>query len=237
VKHLLIAVCALLVFLPCATAQRAGHASSYHARFNSSGRFAAGHSSRAAGFGRRAPYTSLPFPLFSDTFSLEDLYASGYPVASQPPVMLIQPDRGRVDSPDNTRSSIERGQSSSSEPLMIELQNGRYVHVNRSAVDGEAAPLSFDSQSSSKTRGPQASTPQDRPSAVLIFRDGHSVEVRDYTIANGMLYASGDYYSDGYWSKQIAISILDLPETLRANAGRSVKFVLPAAPNEVIASF
>jgi hypothetical protein len=72
------------------------------------------------------------------------------------------------------------------------------------------------------------------PPATLIFRDGHSEEVRDYTIADGILYARGDYYSDGYWNKKIGLTALNIPETLQANATRNVKFVLPSSPNEVI---
>ena len=72
------------------------------------------------------------------------------------------------------------------------------------------------------------------PAAVLIFRDGHSEEVRDYTIADGMLYARGDYYTDGYWNKKIDLATLSVAETMQANANRSVKFVLPSSPNEVI---
>jgi hypothetical protein len=72
------------------------------------------------------------------------------------------------------------------------------------------------------------------PPATLIFRDGHSEEVRDYTIADGILYARGDYYADGYWNKKIGLASLNIPETLQANATRNVKFVLPSSPNEVI---
>ena len=74
----------------------------------------------------------------------------------------------------------------------------------------------------------------DLPPALLVFRDGHSEEVRDYTIADGVLYARGDYYTDGYWSKKIDLSTLNVSQTLAANAARNVKFVLPASPNEVI---
>ena len=71
----------------------------------------------------------------------------------------------------------------------------------------------------------------------LVFRDGHSEEVHDYTIADGILYTRGDFYTDGYWNKKIELSALDIPQTLAANAARDVKFVLPSSPNEVIASF
>jgi len=72
------------------------------------------------------------------------------------------------------------------------------------------------------------------PPAVLIFRDGHREEVGDYTIADGFLYARGDYYTDGYWNRKIDLSTLNLNQTLQANADRSVKFVLPSSSNEVI---
>ena len=75
---------------------------------------------------------------------------------------------------------------------------------------------------------------RDLPAAVLIFRDGHSEEVHDYTIADGFLYARGDYYIDGYWNKKIDLATLDLPRTLQDNAARKVKFILPSSPNEVI---
>lgn len=240
-KPRFIAICAILALVPCAFAQRAGHAS-YHASFNSSSRFAAGRSSRAAGFNRRSPYTSLPFPLFSDAFSLEDLYSAGYPVASQPPVILMQAARAISDSDESRRSGYDRNPSSS-EPLMIELQSGRYVQVNRSAVDGEALPLSFSGDSPdlnhaahevSSERKVSATSAQDVPPAILIFRDGHSEQVRDYTIAEGTLYARGNLYTDGYWTKKINLSTLDVQQTFQANASRNVKFVLPSSPNEVI---
>ena len=110
---------------------------------------------------------------------------------------------------------------------MIELQNGRYVRVNSTAADGEAQPLTL-----APDRTP--SPPHELAPVLLVFRDGHSEEVRNYTIADGILYASGDYYTDGSWNKKIALSTINLPQTLEANAKRNVKFVLPESPNEVI---
>ncbi len=112
---------------------------------------------------------------------------------------------------------------------MIELKSGHYVRVNDGGIDGEALPLNV---SADKVRKAAA-----LPAAVLVFRDGHREEVRDYTIANGMLYARGDFYSDGYWNKNIDLAAVNLPETLHANAERNVKFALPSSPNEVITRF
>jgi hypothetical protein len=135
---------------------------------------------------------------------------------------------------------------------MIELQNGRYVRIGGAAANGEVLPSNVASNvtsnaGSSGTRSARAAASpdgattiaaanavHDLPAAVLVFRDGHREEVRDYTIADGVLYARGDYYTDGYWNKKIALATLDLSQTLEANNSRSVKFVLPASANEVI---
>jgi hypothetical protein len=68
----------------------------------------------------------------------------------------------------------------------------------------------------------------------LIFRDGHHEESSDYSIISGVIYARGDYWTSGSWSKQIPLSQLDLPATLKANQERGVTFRLPGAPNEVV---
>jgi hypothetical protein len=134
--------------------------------------------------------------------------------------------------------------SSSSQPLMIELQNGRYVRVNSTAIDGQALPLnassngptSFAPAGDQSREGPvlPADPSPDLAPVVLIFRDGRSEEVRDYTISNGTLYARGDFYTDGYWNKKIDLSGLSVSETLQTNASRGVKFLLPSSPNEVV---
>jgi len=125
---------------------------------------------------------------------------------------------------------------------MIELQNGRYVRLNSTAANGEVLPRSTQTQSAKLTRpnfprqaasNASAQTTALAP-ATLVFRDGRTEEVRDYAIANGTLYARGDYYTDGYWNKKIDLSALNIAETLQTNAARNVKFVLPASPNEVI---
>jgi hypothetical protein len=210
-----------------------------------------------SGFRRSAPFgefTSLPFPFFTDSFDLSDIYSTGYPVASQPPPdFLMQLARSLAGPTDLSRSGAEPvsdGARSSSQPLMIELQNGHYVRVNGTPADGEAREISSGASSTTSSKQTTLSgagaeienksdlaSAREMPAVLLIFRDGHSEEVRDYTIADGILYAHGDYYTDGYWNKQIALAALDLPRTLEANASRKVNFVLPSSPNEVIARF
>ena len=116
---------------------------------------------------------------------------------------------------------------------MIELQNGRYVRVN-STADADAPLNLAENHTSPNPARAAAPAPPPLPSAVLIFRDGRHEEVRDYTIADGILYARGDYYTDGYWNKKISLSSLDVAQTLQANSARNVSFILPSSPNEVI---
>jgi hypothetical protein len=229
-RRLLPALCALLTTLaPSASAQRTAHAASPHPaipHFNlPAGSFAFGRAAYASRFRRSYAYTSLPFPFFGDSFNPDDVYSTGYPVASQPPVIFLQAARALASPADYPGS-----EPSTPQPLVIELQNGHYVRVNRTPANGEALQLA-------PAPAPAITTPSpahDLPPALVVFRDGHSEEVRDYAIADGILYARGDYYTDGYWTKKIALSTVNVAQTLEANDKRNVKFVLPSSPNEVI---
>jgi len=178
-------------------------------------------------------YGAFAWPFLDDGFTLDDLYSSGYPVASAPPEFLLQAARSLPGSPDYASQAGGNHEGSATQPLMIELQNGRYVQVKGTAIDGEARELPNELPND-EVHASVTSATHDLPPAVLVFRDGHSEQVRDYTIADGVLYARGDYYTDGYWNKNIALSTLNVPQTLQANAARNMKFVLPSSPNEVI---
>jgi hypothetical protein len=258
----LLALAVLTALAPCAKAQTSNAAAparpTSHFNLPAGSRAFARNRHPASRSHRSSPLTSLLLPFFGDSFNPDDF--TGDPAAPQVPPFLLQATRalsgpaGLEGQPDNTR------EPSSSQPLLIELQGGRYVRVSSAAIDGEAVPLSLapgnihpnNAQPSKSTRtqfanartqNPAAtSTPlitaaspaRDLPAAVLIFRDGHNEEVHDYTIADGFLYARGDYYTDGYWNKKIDLSTLDLAQTLQANSTRNVKFILPSSPNEVI---
>jgi hypothetical protein len=230
--RLLPALCALLTILPpSAPAQRAvpAHAATQHLaipHFNSpTGSFALGRAANASIFRRSFPYTSLPFPFFGDSFNPDDIYSTGYPVASQPPIFLLQAARALATPADHAGAD-----PSIPQPLVIEFQNGHYVQVRSIPANGEPLQLTL-------APAPAAAAPapaRDLPPALLVFRDGHNEEVRDYAIADGILYARGNYYADGYWTRKIELSTLNLTQTLEANTARNIKFVLPTSPNQVI---
>ncbi|MFZ0761598.1 MAG: hypothetical protein WAM69_16750 [Candidatus Sulfotelmatobacter sp.] len=229
----------LTTLTPCAAGQRQGlgqrvaHAAPVRSaipRFSlPTGNFTfAPGARRSAGFRRLSPYTSLPFPFFGDSFSPDDIYSTGYPIASQPPVILLQAASAMGVPMDYSNQPDDNREPPAPQPLMIELQNGRYVRVSGPAADGEALPLA-------PAPVIAASSPAaDLPPVVLVFRDGRSEKVRDYAISGGILYARGNFYTDGYWNKKIELSTLNLAQTLQANKNHGVRFVLPSSPNEVI---
>jgi hypothetical protein len=233
---------AVALLTTLARAQRAAHPAAPHAHAHA-GSFAFAQNAHPSAL-RRSPRTSLPFPFLDDFFNSEDIYSTGYPVSSQPPAILLQAVRALSGTSNSLAQPKNQSKPASPhQPLMLELQDGRYVRINSTAANGELLPVDSRAQASTtspvkrtipKSTSPAASHAQNLPPAILVFRDGHTEEVRDYTIVDGTLYARGDYYTDGYWNKKIDLSTLNVAETLQANAARQVKFVLPASPNEVI---
>ncbi len=74
-----------------------------------------------------------------------------------------------------------------------------------------------------------ASVPQtpvaDQPETVLVFRDGHSIDVKNYAIVGDTLY---DFSSGS--RRKIAIADLDLGATQKENDERGLDFRLPTRP-------
>ncbi len=206
----LISVLLAAVLAPGAVAQMRGGGFGRGAGFG-------GHFSR--GFGRNAVF-------FGDPFFYAD-YPSGSLASEMPsPSVALQ----SAAAPEPKR-----------EPLLIELQGNRYVRFSGDGQGDRAAADSVESATTRSSRKLGASAPSpvaigahELPPAVLIFRDGHQEQVQDYVIASGTLYARADYWQSGSWRKDIQLSALDLPATLRANQDHGVKFVLPSGPNEVV---
>ncbi len=117
------------------------------------------------------------------------------------------------------------------EPLMIELQGGRFVRMTDAQVNVTQADRTNRTQPVGDTR--RAAAGNARP-AVLIFRDGRQHEVSSYAIIGAALYESAGYWTAGYWTRKILLADLDLPATITANQQRGVNFMLPLAPNQVV---
>ena len=161
----------------------------------------------------------------SSAIFLGDGFYADYPLepapAAPPQYVVVQPSPAPEPQPE-----------AKSEPLMIELQGNRYVRFGgrqHNADRGTNAPPDFaETGNSSQTAQP------DLPPTVLIFRDGHREQVPQYAIVGSTLYANGDFWQSGNWTKNIQLSSLNIPATVQANHENGVRFILPSAPNEVI---
>lgn len=195
-------------------------------RFSGSPGFAAGHHNhfpRALNFGPA---------YFTDYLT---------PYDASPSVIVVQ-----APAPPAERPQPQMEESKPAAPVMIEWQGDRYVRLTAGSETSNQHTTQPDyianrsPQPTSKNAHATVSTSTatsaaiDLPPATFIFRDGHREQSSDYSIISGVIYARGDYWSTGSWSKQIPLAQLDLPATFRANQEQGVPFRIPTAPNEVV---
>jgi hypothetical protein len=128
----------------------------------------------------------------------------------------------RAEQPDYIADVKARSVAKHAAPRSSELQSNQAFGSSGPRLTREPASLERSAKSS------------DLPPTTFIFRDGHREDSSDYSIISGVIYARGDYWSTGSWSRQIKLSQLDLPATIKANQDRGVSFRLPTASNEVI---
>jgi len=88
-------------------------------------------------------------------------------------------------------------------------------------------PSNYSAQGTSTDPAGQDETTSasDQPETVLVFKDGHQVEVANYAIVGSTLYD----LSSGHRLK-IALSELDLSATAKQNDDRGIDFQLPSKP-------
>jgi hypothetical protein len=181
------------------------------------------------------PYRSLfsPLGIFSDSSYPDNPPPESVSPAAQPELLLQA--LSALNAP-------QQPPKPDSHSLLIELQGNRYVSLTNAEPSANSPePTIIPSSLKRPLKRTPKNDPGEKPVATrelmpvtLLFRDGHREDVRDYAIANGVIYVRGDYYNDGYWNKKIELSALDLRETVKSNEARGVRFVLPNTPNEVI---
>jgi len=76
---------------------------------------------------------------------------------------------------------------------------------------------------SSRSEPPKQQEVAEQPHTVLVFRDGHKLEIANYAIVGATLYD----LSDGR-TRKVALAELDLQATVKQNDARGVDFELPA---------
>ena len=163
---------------------------------------------RRRGYGRNSFfYGGWPYfpPEYDDSYEPETLS----PTVAAPTVTVVQSKQEPVPS-----------------AALLELQGNRWVKVESFAVGAPSETL----QAGASTKAAM----KELPPTVIVFRDGHSEELSSYSIMGTTLYAKSDYLATGTWTRKVLLADLDLPNTLKQNQQRGVKFDLPTGPNEVV---
>lgn len=122
------------------------------------------------------------------------------------------------DTMEQTYAPIARETSRGSAQQRID---DRLAHLEQQMDEIEASSKPKADQPEPK---PESSV-ADQPDTVLVFRDGHTAQVKNYAIVGDMLYE----FSDGSRHK-IALADLDLPATQKQNDERGLDFRLPTHP-------
>jgi hypothetical protein len=173
-------------------------------------------------------FRAFPPAFYISPFFYPDYYSSTQPAElapSAPQVIFMQPapDTAQHDTRDEKPAQM----------LLLERRGDHFVRVGESEAERETRAANKNAEGRTHRPSSQPSEHRVIPPAVLVFRDGHREEVSSYTISQGILYATSNYWQTGTWAKRVQLTSLDLPATLRENQARGSGFVLPAGPNEV----
>jgi hypothetical protein len=113
-------------------------------------------------------------------------------------------------------SALDRGPTTAYAGPETSRYGDHYFDSRERAAEAEPAPAPAPA-------GPNPeSAVQPQPTTVLVFRDGHKLEVHNYAIQGDMLYNLSE---EG--PRKIALADLDVDATVRANDDRGVQFSIP----------
>ena len=99
----------------------------------------------------------------------------------------------------------------------------QYPHPGDDADDYASQPASHeDGQPRETTQASESKSVQAQPASVLIFKDGHRLELQNYAIVGDTLYD----FTPGH-QRRIALSQIDLKATSDANESAGIEFQVP----------
>ncbi len=141
-------------------------------------------------------------------------YSYPYPVVvGQEPVVVEQPAEDETEPPAPTifenRPTSARPAARPAPQSEDESRYGTHYLDSREQPPAQAPP-------------PQEPAPEEPP-VVLVYRDGHEREVKNYAIVGNTLYDVG-----AFMASRIPLAELNLKATVKANEDRGVDFTLPA---------
>lgn len=98
----------------------------------------------------------------------------------------------------------------------------------RQPEESHHGDISTESASRPTEQAAETEPPGEQPSTLLVFKDGHQLEISNYAIVGTTLYDLG-----GGRTHKVALAELDLASTVKENSERGVDFRLPsgAKPN------
>ena len=104
-----------------------------------------------------------------------------------------------------------------------------YDNTRGNAASDQQASKESQAQAaeSAKTPAPPPAPETPQPTSILVFLDGHKIEVTNYAILGDTLYD----LTPGH-PRKIALAMLDLNATEKLNSDRGVDFNVPAAKGE-----
>jgi hypothetical protein len=139
-------------------------------------------------------YAGYAYPGYYPGYYPPDYTQSAY--ASQPPVIVQNAPPGYGDN----------------QQLVEEVQGLR----------DEVRQMREEQGAARQPAAERNNAPADGPTIVLVFRDGHRSEIRNYAISGKTLWVFNERQA-----KKILISELDIPATEAANNERGVEFSIP----------
>jgi hypothetical protein len=182
------------------------------------------------GFGSRSPFFNEPACCINPLF----------PINSNPPIFFRHHHRfsGFVGVPVYTMpyTPVILVQSPEEEPVEEDYSGGPTIFDRRGSgrTTRDGYDFRYEDRYADRVRseeGERQSAPEqvaqptplaDQPQTVLVFKDGHQLEVQNYAVIGDLLYD----LTPGH-RRKVALAELDLTATTRQNDDRGVVFELP----------
>ena len=132
------------------------------------------------------------------------------------------PYYGYYDSGDNVANDPAGDQYNGGPTIFDRRGSGATPPPPSAPYPSRARTDNFQSDAASDAAQPEAGAASDQPQTVLVFKDGHQVEVANYAIVGSTLYDL-----TGGHRQKIALADLDLTATAKQNDDRGIDFRLP----------
>ncbi len=184
------------------------------------------HGNMNFGFGQR--HNQLPFYGYGAYYPYGYGYGYGgygysYPVGYS---TYTQPEPQPAAEPEPEREALtmfDRGVYRGSERNAVSSDSRYGEHYTdarerANAAQPQAAPQTAQTAQSTSALEPEETT-------ILVFRDGHQIEIGNYAIVGSMLYDLSA--RSEHRSPKIQLAELDIPATVRVNEQNGVDFKLP----------